>query len=130
MFDELAQYRQKLGLPAAGSETDKSTVAKLEIVSQSFFGINSSSNPNPRQITLRVNPISKTHAKADAFQQAADANIAEEKAVLIVDRELCAACGLRGGVNSMAWQLGIEELTIITPAGSKTITIKPPKRRR
>lgn len=117
-------------MPAAGSETDKSTIAKIAIGNQNFFGINSSSNPNPRQITFRVNPITKTHAEADAFQQAADAGIQGGKAVLIVDRELCAACGLRGGVNSMAWQLGIEELTIITPGGSKTITVKPPRRMR
>jgi hypothetical protein len=105
-------------------------MAKLEIGGQSFFGINSSSNPQSRQITFHVNPITKTHAEADAFQQAADASIRGGKARLIVDRELCDACGLRGGVNSMAWQLGIEELEIITPNESKTITVKPPNRRR
>jgi hypothetical protein len=30
----------------------------------------------------------------------------------------------------MAWQLGIEELEIVTPSGSKTIIVKPPKTRR
>ncbi|MBR8836758.1 MAG: hypothetical protein DSM106950_22760 [Stigonema ocellatum SAG 48.90 = DSM 106950] len=44
--------------------------------------------------------------------------------------DMGAACGLRGGVNSMAWQLGIEELEIIAPSGSKTIIVKPPKTRR
>lgn len=102
VFDELAACRQRLGLPPAGSETDRSTIAKLEIADRSFFGINSSSNPNRRQITFNVNPITKTHAEADAFQQAADAGIRGGKARLICDRELCAACGLRGGVNSMA----------------------------
>jgi hypothetical protein len=130
ILDELSEYRQRLGLPTAGSETDKSTIAKLEIADQSFFGINSGSNPNPRQITFKVNPITKTHAEADAFQQAADAGVKGGKARLIVDRALCDACGLRGGVNSMAWQLGIEELEIITPSGSKTITVHPPNRRR
>lgn len=130
VFDELAEYRQRLGLPSPGSEADKSTIAKLEIGGQSFFGINSSDNPNPRQITLKVNPITKTHAEADAFQQAADTEIRGGKARLIVDRDLCAACGIRGGVNSMAWQLNIEELEIITPSESKTITVKPPKRRQ
>ncbi|MFB2881285.1 deaminase [Floridanema aerugineum] len=130
MFDDLAEYRQSLSLPPAGSETDKSTIAKLEIGGQNFFGINSGSNPNPRQITFNVNPITKTHAEADAFQQAADVGIRGGKARLIVDRDLCAACGIRGGVNSMAWQLGIEELEIITPSGSKTIAVKPPNRRR
>ncbi|MEI2583662.1 deaminase [Scytonema sp. PRP1] len=130
IFNELAEYRQRLGLPPAGSETDKSTIANLKIGGQSFFGINSSNNPNPRLITLSVNPITKTHAEADAFQQAANTGIRGGKACLRVDRELCDACGLRGGVNSMAWQLGIEELEIITPTGSRTIIVKPPKRRR
>jgi len=30
----------------------------------------------------------------------------------------------------MAWQLGIEELEIITPSGSKAITVHPPNRRK
>jgi hypothetical protein len=30
----------------------------------------------------------------------------------------------------MAWQLGIEELEIITPSENKTTTVKPPNRRR
>ncbi|MBD2131848.1 hypothetical protein H6F47_05140 [Sphaerospermopsis sp. FACHB-1094] len=130
MFDDLAKYRESLGLPPAGSETDGSTIAKLEIEGQSFFGINSSSNPYSRQITFTVNPISRTHAEADAFQQVKDAGITAKKARLIVDRDLCNACGLRGGVNSMAYQLGIEELEIITPSGSKTIIVQAPKTRR
>jgi len=52
------------------------------------------------------------------------------KARLTVDRDLCAACGVRGGVNSMAWQLGIEKLEIVAPSDSKTIAVKPPKSRR
>ncbi len=130
MFEELAKYRQNLGLPSSGSPEDKSTIAKLEIGGKSFFGVNSSDNPYPRQIKFNVNPITKTHAEADAFQQAYDAGIRGGKARLIVDRDLCAACGLRGGVNSIAWQLGIEELEIIAPSGSKTIIVQPPKTRR
>jgi MafB19-like deaminase len=130
VFDELAEYRRSLGLSPAGSETDRSTIAKLEVGGQSFFGINSGSNPHPRQITLKVNPITKTHAEADAFQQAADLGMRGGKSRLIVDRDLCAACGLRGGVNSMAWQLGIAELEIITPSERKIIAVKPPKNRK
>ena len=125
----MAEYRQHLGLPPALSATDGSTIAKLEIDGQTFFGINSSNNPYRRQITLNVNAISRTHAEADAFQQAKDADIKGIKARLTVDRDLCRACGLQGGVNSMAWQLGIEELEIITPSGSKTIKVTPPKKR-
>lgn len=37
VFDELAACRQRLGLPPAGSETDRSTIAKLEIADRSFL---------------------------------------------------------------------------------------------
>lgn len=130
MSDELAEYRKSLGLSPADSQADKSTIAKLEIGGESFFGVNSHDNPYAREIKFHVNPITKTHAEADAFQQAYDAGIKVRKARLIVDRDLCAACGLRGGVNSMAWQLGIEELEIISPSGIRIIIVKPPKTRR
>ncbi len=126
----MSEYRQHLGLPPAGSEIDRSTIAKLEIEGQSFFGINSSHNPYHRTITFNVNAITRHHAEADAFQQAKNAGIKGTRAKLIVDRDLCRACGLQGGVNSMAWQLDIEELEIITPSGSKTINITPPKTRK
>jgi hypothetical protein len=128
--DELAEYRKSLGLSPADSQADKSTIAKLEIGGESFFGVNSRDNPYAREIKFHVNPITKTHAEADAFQQAYDAGIKGGKARLIVDKDLCAACGLRGGVNSMAWQLGIEELEIISPSGIRIIIVKPPKTRR
>ena len=69
IFQELVEYRQQLGLSPAGSDGDRATIAKLEIDGNSFFGINSGSNPNPRKITMIVNSISRTHAEVDAFQQ-------------------------------------------------------------
>jgi hypothetical protein len=124
VFQELAAYREQLGLPPAGSEIDRDTVAKLEIGGMVFFGVNSSSNPTRRQITLRVNPISRTHAEADAFQQAYDLGIRGGKARLIVDRDLCRACGQNGGVKGMARQLDIEEIEIISPSGYQLISLK------
>ncbi len=124
IFQELAQYRQELGLPPAGSENDRATVAKLEMSGSVFFGINSGSNPNRRKITLKVNPISRTHAEADAFQQAFDAGLRGGSARLTVDRDLCRACGQNGGVKGMARQLNLEEIEIISPSGRQTITLK------
>jgi hypothetical protein len=124
VFQELAAYREQLSLPPAGSEIDRDTVAKLEIGGMVFFGVNSSSNPTRRQITLRVNPISRTHAEADAFQQAYDLGIRGGKARLIVDRDLCRACGQNGSVKGMAKQLDIEELEIISPSGYQLISLK------
>lgn len=124
VFQDLAEYRRQLGLPLAGSESDRSTVAKLEIGDRGFFGINSSSNPNPRPITLRVNPISRSHAEADALQQAFDAGVRGGRARLVVDRDLCRACGQNGGVKGMARQLDLEELEVISPSGREVIQLK------
>jgi hypothetical protein len=123
VFQELADYRLLIGLPIAGSENDRATVAKLEIGENGFFGISSGSNPNPRRITLRVNPISRTHAEADALQQAFDAGVRGGRARLIVDRDLCRACGQNGGVKGMAKQLDLEELEVISPSGSEVFKL-------
>lgn len=124
IFQELAEHREQLNLPAAGSEDDRPTVAKLEMGGRVFFGINAGSNPNHRKITLKVNPISRTHAEADAFQQACDAGLKGGIARLTVDRDLCRACGQNGGVKGMARQLGLEEIEVISPSGRQTITLK------
>jgi MafB19-like deaminase len=121
IFQELAEYRQQFGLPSAGSEDNNSTIAKLEMGDRRFFGINSGSNPDRREITLKVNPISRTHAEADAFQQAFEVGLRGGKARLIVDRSLCRACGQNGGVKGMAKQLGLSELEIISPDGHQTL---------
>ena len=87
-FSELADCRSRMGLPIAGSEEDRTTVAKLEMAGMTFFGFNSGSNPVRRAITLRVNPISRTHAEADVFQQAFDGGLRGGVARLVVDRDL------------------------------------------
>lgn len=124
IFQEIAEYREQLGLPPAGSEDDRATVAKLEIAGRSFLGVNSRNNPNRRQITLNTNSISRTHAEADALQQAFDAGLRGGKGRLIVDRELCRACGKNGGVKGMARQLDLEEIEIISPSGRQVIVLK------
>jgi MafB19-like deaminase len=124
IFRELIEYRQMLELPSAGSESDRATVAKLEIGDESFLGVNSSNNPTRRKITLTVNPISRTHAEADAFQQAFDLGYKGGRARLIVDRDLCRACGQNGGVKGMARQLDLEEIEIISPSGRQVISLK------
>ena len=124
VFQELAEYRQQLGLPTAGSESDRATVTKLEIGENGFFGISSGSNPNRRRITLRVNPVSRTHAEADVLQQAFDVGVRGGRARLIVDRDLCRACGQNGGIKGMARQLDLEELEVISPSGREVIKLK------
>jgi MafB19-like deaminase len=123
-FQELAEYREHLGLPPAGSESDRATIAKLEINGVVIFGVNSSSNPSRRQITLIVNPISRTHAEADAFQQAFDLGFKGGRARLTVDRDLCRACGQNGGVKGMARQLNLDEIEVTSPSGREIISLK------
>ncbi len=101
-------WQSKLGFPKAGSKSDRTTIAKLEIGGGIFFGVNSSSNPSHRQITLTVNPICRTHAEADAFQQAFDLGCRGGRTRLTVDRDLCRACGQNGGVKGMARQLNLD----------------------
>ncbi|EGX6618227.1 hypothetical protein JE592_004432 [Salmonella enterica] len=111
-FDDLAKLRRDLGLkPGEG------TLARLDINGESFYGINAHGQP----VTLKVNAITRTHAEADVFQQASNSGIKGGKATLYVDRDLCPACGRNGGVRGMARQLGLEEVTVITPSGTQII---------
>jgi deoxycytidylate deaminase len=70
---------------------------------------------------MAVNAITRTHAEADVFQQALNAGAKGGNATLYVDRALCAACLQNGGVRSMARQLGVDQVTMITPQGTQII---------
>jgi hypothetical protein len=49
------------------------------------------------------------------FQQARNLGVGGKRARLLVDRDLCGACGDFGGLRSLARQLGLEEVEVITP---------------
>jgi deoxycytidylate deaminase len=89
----------------------------------SRFQGRSPNNPSGMHPSLRPNAITRQHAEADAFNQAAWSGVTAERATLTVDRALCGACGRSGGVKSMAKALGIKELTIVTPVGKEVIVI-------
>jgi RHS repeat-associated protein len=116
-FAAHAAMRADLGLPAMGAE-GSGALARLEAGGQEFWGINAhGQSVSP----LSVNAISATHAEADAFAQAARAGVNGGTGRLIVDRALCPACGTFGAVRSMARQLGLESLEVVTPAGTSTL---------
>jgi hypothetical protein len=115
---DLQKYRATIGLPRALSAADRSTTARLDLGGVSLYG----HNAHGRQITLKVNNQTKHHAEADVFQQAYEKGIRGRKGTLYVDRALCKACGQFGGARSMVRQLGLEELTVVTPWGRSTIT--------
>jgi hypothetical protein len=106
--------RSGLGLPAPGPKVP--TLGRLDIDGQSFYGISGHGQP----IDMSVNAISRTHAEADAFQQAKNAGVTARTATWYVDYPagLCKSCGQFGGLKSMARELGLEEVTVVYPGGS------------
>ncbi len=117
-LDDLAAFRQKLGPVPGGGQVDGGVIARLDVGGKSFYGVNAHGQP----VTMRVNAITATHAEMDAFQQAANAGARGGTARLFVDSELCGACGVNGGVRSLARQLGLKQIEIVTPSGVTTIT--------
>jgi hypothetical protein len=110
---DVAKFKNELGL-----QQGEGTIAKLKVGGKEFYGINA----HGQEVGLRVNPISRTHAEADVFNQAMKSGIKGGNARLVVDRELCIPCQNLGAVKSMAKQLGISQLEVITPKGMFIIT--------
>ena len=65
-LEDLARFRGELGL-----RDGEGTLACLDIGDQRFYGINA----HGQNISLKVNPITRTHAEADVFQQAFNAGV-------------------------------------------------------
>lgn len=118
-FGDLAKIRKELGLPPAGSAADKNTLAVTEVDGQKIYGINAHGQP-----VSGVNAISATHAEIDVLNQIKKEGIdvTGQNLTLYVDRAPCAACGQNGGIRSMVKQLGLNQLTVISPDGSMVIT--------
>lgn len=114
-FNDLAKYRKEQGMPIAGSANDKCTAGKLKIGDNEYYGRNGHGNHNEIKSVFTVNPQTATHAEADLFYQAKKAGETSTSAILITDRRACKACGYNGGIRSMAKQMGITDLTIISP---------------
>jgi RHS repeat-associated protein len=116
--DDLASFRKDLGLPPAGSPSDKSTLAMMEVDGQKIYGINAHGQP-----VSGVNAISKTHAEIDVLNQIKQQGIdvRGQNLTMYVDRDPCLACGQNGGIRSMASQLEIKQLTVIGPSGPTVI---------
>ncbi|WP_431875413.1 DUF6531 domain-containing protein [Amycolatopsis sacchari] len=115
--DDLAAYRQRQGMPVAGSAEDAHTAARLDVDGQSFYG----RNGHGMDIDIRANAQTKTHAEAQAFQEAKNAGVSGKTGTLYVDRDFCRACGPNGGVGSLMRGLGLERLEVHTPSGRYTI---------
>lgn len=123
-FADVAAERKRLALPAAGSNGDTSTVAKLKIDGKSYYGVNSS-NQNPKTpITLTANAQTKTHAEAEVVQKAInDGKKGKADSVeMWVDRDACSSCGIYNGIGSLARELGAKEIIVHSPSGTHVFT--------
>ncbi|WP_338814332.1 deaminase [Bernardetia sp. Wsw4-3y2] len=122
--------RKELDLPEAGSKNDQSTVSLLEIDGQEFYGVNRKIQNPKTDVKMNVNNITKTHAEADAAQQALDAGMKGKTntATMTIDRDACAACGKNGGLRSITRELGLDNLHVISPSGRKIYTPTKPKK--
>ena len=121
----LAAERARRGLPAAGSPGDDSTVALLRFRGEDFLGVNRGIQQPKTDMKLdRVNAQTRTHAEADVVQQALNGTARKQggQAEMWVDRDLCRSCGDNGGMRSLARNLGVDELIVHTPSGTRTFT--------
>lgn len=123
-FKDLAKYRLEQGLPVAGSPDDHCTAGKLKIGDNEYYGRNGHGKHNEVKKVFTGNPQTATHAEGDVFYQAKMAGETNTSAILITDRRSCRACGYNGGIRSMAKQMGITDLTIVSP-GYEPIRFNP-----
>jgi hypothetical protein len=120
---DLAAFRAREGMPVAGSAEDVHTAARLDVPgSDPLYG----RNAHDLEITMRVNAQTRTHAEAQAFQQALNDGLKADRATMYVDRPLCDACGRYGGIGSMLRATGIKAVEIVAPDGRFLITADRP----
>ncbi|WP_232336401.1 hypothetical protein, partial [Thermoactinomyces sp. CICC 10522] len=75
-----------------------------------------------------------THAEGDVFwhlyQYRKQNKILGGKATLHVDRPLCGYCDERQGVKQLVEEVGLDELTVISPSGIQIIRSDPNFKRK
>jgi hypothetical protein len=119
---QLADFRQGLNLPPAGSQGDEYTVSKLEMPGgQEYYGVNAHGQPTT---LTQINAITPTHAEGDAAQQAINDGAVGQggTARMFTDRDPCWSCGRSNGIGSLARNLGVDEIQATSPSGTRTYT--------
>lgn len=126
-FESLEKERLGLGLPPAGSDTDKSTLAKFISPQGESMGSNGRTGGRPFEereaIRIMIKEIySKApgqtamgHAEADALLDAYNKGLTGENGVLVVDRRMCGFCN--SSLKNILQFLHIETLTIYSKVG-------------
>jgi len=114
-FEDLAKYRESQGMPVAGSADDKHTAGKLIIDDNEYYGRNGHGQQAAVKDAFNANAQTATHAEGQVFYNAYTDGAQGTSATLITDRAACGACGYSGGIRSMAKQMGITDLTVVSP---------------
>ena len=102
-------------MPVAGSLQDDCTAAKLIIGGHEYYGKNGHGKQEQIKSIFTVNAQTVIHTEADVFYQAKKAGEESGMAILITDRRVCKSCGYYGEIRSMARQMGITNLVIVSP---------------
>jgi len=127
-WESLEKRRTSQGQAPAGTPADEATFARLEIDGAAFDGVNSGIQNPKTKITLeRVNAQTKLHAEGEAVQKAIDAGKygKAQVAEMWVDRPPCTSCGPKGGLRSLARNLGVKRLIVHYPGGHIVVTPTP-----
>jgi hypothetical protein len=136
VFQQIAQFRRELGLPAVRGVPDEPTVALLNINGRSFWGSSSANAPLEYQRFMaelaraqghpQATWQALRHAEADTLIQAfnSGATTNARSAVLHVDRELCGWCSQRGGLDNLLRTIGLDEIRVVTPGNPQGIVIR------
>ncbi|SHL82630.1 MafB19-like deaminase [Anaerocolumna jejuensis DSM 15929] len=111
-------------MPVAGSVDDKHTAAKLIFGDNEYYGHNGHGMQDEVKGAFSVNAQTATHAEGLAFYNAKTSGVEGTSATLITDRPACASCGYYGGIRSMAKDMGINDLTVVSP-NNAPITFNP-----
>jgi hypothetical protein len=119
---DLAAFREREGMPVAGSPEDVHTASRLDVGDQSFYG----RNGHGMDVTVPTNAYTRTHAEAQSFQSALNAGARADRVTMYVDRPMCDACGIKGGVGSLLRGTGIKEVEVVAPNGRFLITAERP----
>jgi hypothetical protein len=129
-LDRMAAGRQRMGMALLGTaEGDGQVLAKVIVDRRVAWGRNKlAREAEPVYVLKRPNIASLEHAEGEALNGLALRRISTQgrRATLITDVEPCDWCGRNGGINSLAWQLGLKELDIISPSGRRFLKVYEP----
>ena len=130
-LNDVAKIREEMGLPSIENDVGKKkhTVAVVQADGNNMWGVSGHGRHRAIKQEWKINAQTPTHAEGDAlftlYEQRKSAGIIGGRAKIVVDRPLCKACGDYGGVRSAVEQIGLDELTVVTPDGTQIIRPRP-----